>query len=250
MSEQLQHLVLVRHGKSVGDARREAWQRGEPFIATKLPEHEELIPDGYIENEAGGNWINRNILLGQYALRHFDYYICSSVLRAEQAAIALDLPDALWQEDPRLDERNRGDIRGLRKQEHKAQYPDSYDQMITDPLHWLPPHGETIMDLVEKQTDFYQDLEMMARTAIIVGHRDTMWASMAPLEGLSETELAKVNTNNIHNGQIWHYTSIDPKTGWQAPQLMWKFVVDPLHPETASGWQVLPNIVQQYVQVA
>lgn len=249
MSETLQHLVLVRHFESEGDARRGAWRRGEPFKTDKLPEEEGLTPHGYIEGPYSGEFVREEVI-GKLALHHFDYYFVSSVLRAEQSAGVMDLPDALWQEDPRLNERNRGLVRGLRKEQHKQRYPESYEQMVSDPLHWTPPGGNSILDVAELQTDFLEDIKYIARSAIVVGHRDSMWASMMPLEGLNEAELAAVNTDDIHNGQIWHYTSIHPETGWQAPQLMWKRSIDPIHPETDTGWQTLPNVVRQYAKIA
>lgn len=80
----------------------------------------------------------------------------------------------------------------------------------------------------------------------MVGNRDSMWASMKPLEGLSDEQLDAVNTNDIHNGQIWHYTSIDPRTSIQAPRPIWKRVVDPLL-NYDSGWIYLENVAKQLV---
>lgn len=229
--------------------RRAAWKRGEQYETGKYPEEEELSPQGYIESACSGDWIKRNILLGRFALHHFDYYFVSSVVRTEQSAIAMNLPDALWQEDPRLNERNRGRVRGLHKQQHRALYPESYRQMLAEPLGWTPPGGQSMLDVVEQLTDFYEDIKLTG-SVLVAGHRDSMWAFMKPVEGLSNEELAAVNTDEIRNGQIWHYTSIDPATGRQAPQLMWKYSIDPMHPETATGWQVLPNIARYYKQVA
>jgi broad specificity phosphatase PhoE len=244
MSEMLQHLVIARHGQSEGDVRRAAWRRGESYETDKTPEEEGITPQGERESVRGGQFIQREIL-GRYALKYFDYFFVSKSPRSEQSAVAMDLPDAFWQEDPRLNERDRGLIRGLRKEQHRALYPESYAQMLADPLHWVPPGGKSMMDMADMLADFYEDIRNV-KSAIIVGHRDSMWAFAKMVEGLSDEAFAAYDTESISNGQIWHYTSLDPATGKRAPQLMWKYVVDPMHPETSAGWQILPHIAERY----
>lgn len=244
MNETLQHLILVRHGESEGDVRREAWRRGQPLVSSKSPEDEELTARGYEQSEASGAWLNKHLLLGGWALQSFDLCYVSSVLRTEQAALAMNLHDALWQEDERLNERNRGLVRGLTKEQHNLQFPKSYKDMLSDPLHWTPPGGESILDVISKLSDFYEDMHSV-RSIVASGHRDSMWASMAPLEGLDVQALAQINTGEITNGQIWHYTSIDPQTGRQAAKLMWKRIINPLSPEPSIGWQILTHAIAE-----
>lgn len=76
MSETLQHLVLVRHGKSEGDERREAWQSGKPFVTSKTPDEEGLVPLGYAESGAAGGWIERNITARRMGIRLFRLVLC------------------------------------------------------------------------------------------------------------------------------------------------------------------------------
>jgi hypothetical protein len=116
--------------------------------------------------------------------------------------------------------------------------------MKADPLHWIPPSGESMLDVAERFRRFYLDISFL-RSAIVIGHRDQMWGAMQPLEGLSEDELLAVDTDKIVNGGIIHYTSLDPVTGEQAPTIMWKRSVDPMHPETSAGWQVLPHVAER-----
>lgn len=247
MSESLQHLVLVRHGESEGDVRRAAWKSGQEAQASKLPEDEELTSRGAEQSRKAGLWIIKNILQ-KHNPSAFDGYFVSTALRSLQSAVAMDLEGAVWQADSRLDERNRGRIRGLHSKTHEQLFPDSFQQMKSDPLHWVPPGpgGEAILPhLVGKFHSFYDDIQDM-ESAIVVGHRDEMWAAMQPLECLSDDELLAVNTNDIHNAQIIQYTSLDPATGEQAPRLLWKRSVNPISPTVQTPWQYLSQAAILY----
>lgn len=185
-----------------------------------------------------GLWIAKYILEA-YALDYFDGSFVSMSTRSLQSAVAMEYENTLWQGDTRLNERNRGEVRGLKAEQHRQRYPASYQQMQTDPLHWLPPGGESILDVAERWRSFYHDIKDM-ESALIVGHRDQMWAAMQPLEHLSESELLAVNTDDIHNAQIIHYTSLDPETGQETGQLQWKRSIDPMYPDSqTSNWQKL-----------
>jgi broad specificity phosphatase PhoE len=239
MGETLQHLVLVRHGESWGDKRRQAWMNGEDYIADKTPEKEEITPNGEEQCRIAGLWVIQNVIK-KYGLPGFDMCLVSSSLRSEQSAMAMELDTAVWQEDHCLDERDRGHIRGLRSEQHERIYPESYKEMKADPLHWTPPGGEAMVpDAVERVRQFLINIEG-ARSVIAVTHRDLMWAAMQPLEGLDDGELAAVNTDDIHSAQIFHYTSINPANGEPALDLTWKLSVDPMQPEASAGWQFLP----------
>lgn len=239
MGEALQHLVLVRHGESEGDVRRAAWRRGEMVRAAKMPEEEEITALGVRQCHQAGQWIAKHILQ-RYSLPGFDGYFVSSALRSLQSAVAMDLDGAVWQTDERLDERNRGHIRGLLPAEHKYYFPESFEQMKTDPLHWSPPGGETMMEVVDKCTEIYECISNL-RSVIIVAHRDTTWAFKSFIEHLNDIEMAAVDTEIIGNACTLHYTSINPKTSQQLSELTWSYFINPTMPETATGWQMLPN---------
>ena len=101
-----------------------------------------------------------------------------------------------------------------------------------------------MLDVAERFRSFYDDIGFL-RSVIVVGHRDQMWGAMQPLEGFGDDELLAVDTEAIGNGQIIHYTSLDPITGDQAPALMWKRSVDPMHHEIPTDWQLLPHIAEK-----
>jgi len=235
MGETIQHLVLVRHGEDEGDVRRAAWKRGELISTTKVRELEEVTARGVEQSHRAGLWIQEYIIAA-YGLVAFDGCYVSSALRSEQSATALDLAVAVWQEDHSLDERNRGRIRGLRPEQHRGLYPQSFEQMKNDPLHWLPPGGESLVpDVTNRVRQFMENIEG-ARTVLAETHRDWIWAAGIVL-GFT------VNTDDIHNGQIIHLTSIDPETGQQASELLWMRSVDPTEVNGSGEWQAMQHAI-------
>ena len=239
MNESLQHLVFVRHGESEGDLRRAAWKRGETFVSVKMPEDEEITYRGVEQCQRAGLWILEHIL-NQNKLTQFDGNFVSLSLRSLQSAIALDTGCKDWQGDERLNERNRGSVRGLTPKQHHERFPDSYIMMRSDPLHWVPPQGQSIVDVMRCWQSFYQDIKDL-RSVIVVGHRDQIWAAMKDIENLSDDELLAVDTDTIHNGQIIHYTSINPYTDEECMNLAWKRSTN-IEAADGAAWERLPNI--------
>jgi broad specificity phosphatase PhoE len=181
-----------------------------------------------------------------YGLNDFDGCYVSPALRSEQSAIAMNIENSVWQKLDSLDERNRGDIRGLRSEQHRKKYSDSFEQMRENPLHWVPPGGESIIDVAGRVRDFLEEISNET-SVLAVTHRDWMWAAQMTLEDMDETELSKVNTDLIHNAQIVHYSSLDPKNGEQAERLLWKRSINPARPTNNSEWQELSNVEDSVV---
>lgn len=244
MNETLQHLIFVRHGESEGDVRRAAYKRGESYKTLKTPEQEELTLRGEEQSRLAGQWIQEHII-NKLGLISFDGSYVSSSLRSEQSAAALDLSIAVWQDDQDLDERNRGKVRGLRPKQHRDLFPESYLQMNERPLHWIPPGGESILQVAKRAERFMEKIEG-SRNVLTVGHRDWIWAAMLIIERLTEEELAAVDTDAIQNAQIIEYTSINPHTRRAAPALLWKRSVNPVQPEGTNNWQILHHIAELY----
>lgn len=220
----LQHLVIARHGEGEGDTRRAKAKQGFHDKPTKATFEEELTENGRGQSMAGGRWITK-FVLEAYGFESFDKYLMSPAIRAKQTAESLT-PDADWIVEDLLDERNRGEISGWPRQAHEAIYPDSYRLMVDDPLHWIPPGGESIISVSQRASILRRNLKKY-KSALLSTHRDWIWASMVPLEGLSEAALADVNTDVIENGQIIHYTSVNPNTGNAEAGLMWKRTINP-----------------------
>lgn len=225
MSEvRLQHLVIVRHGEGEGDIRRAAAKRGHHDKPTKTTFEEELTQVGIEQSVLAGKWIAEQVL-DRYDMAKFDSYFVSPPIRNLQSAKAID-PEASWKIEELIDERDRGKISGFPRQAHATLYPESYDTMIADPLHWIPPGGESILSVAERAQKFVDGLKKQG-SVIAVTHRDWIWASKTALENIERENLADVDTDNIHNSQILHYTTIDPSTGEDTHKLIWKRTVCP-----------------------
>lgn len=225
VSGKIEHLVIVRHGESEGDVRRAAIRAGHPIELTKSPTEEDETVKGAEQSAAAGRWITKHVLRA-YNMESFDLYLRSPLKRTRQSSESLQLPNAHWQDEPLLAERDRGLIRGLAKEAHKQRFPESYKQMVCDPLHWTPPHGESIMDVVARIERLFVKIRPI-RGVILETHRDLIWAAHAPIEGLSESQLAVVNTDAIENGQVIHCMSINPYTSKHETSLLWKRSVSP-----------------------
>lgn len=226
MSESLPwHRVLVRHGESEGDIRREAYARGEVFTMVKTVEEEEITPRGEEQSRLSGLWIQEHViarhgLMAQRGFRSTVGFYASPTYRTAQSAVAMDVSDT-WQSDIDLNERDRGKIKGWPKKRHEAEYPESYAMMKEDPLHWCPPGGESILGVAERARRFMEHVDDHF-LAIIVGHRDWMWAAQMDIERLSEEQLSKVDTDAINNAQVIYYTNVNPDDGCIDPGVIWK----------------------------
>lgn len=237
------HLVLVRHGESEGDVRRK-----QKLPALKHPIHEEQTKVGHEQSRAAGSWITKHIL-GAYGLNGFNKYLVSPLIRTRQSANSLDLSD-VWVEDPRLAERNRGDIQGLTNKQHIERFPRSYKQMSEHPFHWVPPHGESILAVSHRFGELVNDLDNI-NNVLIMTHRDVIWAALVPLEGFDLKKVESVNTDEINNGQVIHYTNINPRTGEaESSDMVWKRSVDPSGdniPVQNAEWINVSNLYQSRV---
>lgn len=214
------HLVLVRHGESEGDVRRREGTR-----ALKHPIEEQQTEKGHKQSQIAGIWIAKYIF-EIYNFEYFDQYLASPLVRTKQSAHSLGL-SASWIDEPRLAERDRGNIQGLTKQQHKENHPESYKAMHEHPFHWVPPGGESILAVSHRVGAVFDELAN-ASTVLIMTHRDVLWAAHVPLDGLSIDDAEKLDTSSIHNSQVVHYTNMNPNSGKvDGTQLTWKRSVDP-----------------------
>ncbi len=198
------HLVVVRHGESEGDVRRSMIRNGTAVHLEKHPRQEEQTKLGHEQSVAAGKWIINNIL-EEYGLEKFDKYETSPLIRTYQSADSLGL-NAKWHLNSRLIERNRGKVHGYTKTEHKAKYPESFEHLKQSTFSWKPPGGETISQVADRAAKFL-DENSNEHTIIAMTHRDWMWAVHMPLEGVVPAEMDSINTDNIENAHIFHYTT-------------------------------------------
>lgn len=217
---QPRHLVLVRHGESEGDVRRKLGAQ-----ASKHPKDENQTERGDRQSQTTGRWIAKYIMQF-YGFDCFDSYLTSPLIRTKQSAESLGL-SGNWVDEPRLTERNRGDIQGMTKRQHKEQHPDSYQKMLDYPFHWTPPGGESILAVSHRFGELVDDLGNVEKV-LIMTHRDVLWAAHVPLDKLDLEDVEHVDTDSIHNGQVIHYTNINPNSGLaESVQYSWKRSIDP-----------------------
>ena len=239
---QPRHLILVRHGESEGDVRRKLGTS-----ALIHPNDEKQTEAGHIQSQLTGRWIAKYIMQ-VYGFEKFDSYLTSPLIRTKQSAESLGLSSS-WAEEPRLTERNRGDIQGLTKRRHKEKYPDSYQAMLDHPFYWVPPGGESILAVSHRFGELVDNLTN-TNNVLIMTHRDVLWAAHVPLDRLALDKMEDVNTDSIHNGQVIHYTNINPTSGAvESMELAWKRSVNPSSDASANELNDWFQIVEPSVQV-
>ena len=239
---QPRHLVLVRHGESEGDVRRKLGTS-----ALIHPNDEKQTEAGHRQSQLTGLWIAKYIMQ-VYGFKQFDAILTSPLIRTKQSAESLGLGSG-WAEEPRLTERNRGDIQGLTKQQHKDKFPDSYKSMFDHPFYWVPPGGESILTVSHRFGELVDDLTN-TNNVLIMTHRDVLWAAHVPLDRLALDKMEDVNTDSIHNGQVIHYTNINPTSGAvESMELAWKRSVDPSSDTSENEVNNWVQIIEPSVQV-
>jgi broad specificity phosphatase PhoE len=238
---QPRNLVLVRHGESEGDVRRKLGTH-----ALVHPNDEVQTESGHKQSQLTGLWIAKYIMQ-VYGFKQFDAYLTSPLIRTKQSAESLVLSDD-WVEDVRLTERNRGDIQGLTKQQHKEKYPDSYQAMHSHPFYWVPPSGESILAVSHRFGELVDDLAV--NNVLMMTHRDVLWAAHVPLDGLALDEIEGIDTDSIHNGQVVHYTNINPTSGLpESMEFTWKRSIDPSSDTSTDEVNNWAQIVKLSIQV-
>ena len=218
------YLALLRHGESEGDVRRLRQRAGEAVITTKTSDQEGLTSDGWASSEAAGLWVKQYIL-GPRGWSRFDSQQTSPSPRCVQTAHALDLGE--FGVNALIEERHRGDVRGLSPREYEKRFPDSYAVMLANPLYWQPPgpKGESIGGEVAKRVEEVLGSLAGVKSALFVTHRDNIWTFLGLLEGWEG-----IDTDKITNNTFIEYSSLDPITGVDCGELSW---VRWSHPEIA-----------------
>lgn len=237
MSEFLpKHLVLVRHGESEGDVRRAMANQPLSNKLNKHPRDEAQTKFGHEQSAIAGRWIAK-FILQMYQLKSFDWQFVSPLLRTKQSADSMNLNND-WQIDYRLSERDRGLVQGMTKREHQKQFPKSYQQMLDHPFYWKPPEGESLLKVATRFNSLVDDfISSEIISAVLMTHRDVLWASLLPIDGLDIDEVENVNTDTLLNGHVLHYTNINPMTNnLESSNLVWKRSCTPWKSQPKPTW--------------
>lgn len=240
----LENLVLVRHGESDGNhAHFNANENGNTdYFTSEFRDRPgalwALTERGREQAKIAGSWLTENVLNGR-----FDVCFTSSMVRAEQTAALLDLPDASWREpDPKLNERNWGDIETMPHEEYIERYPRNVVRRNGDYLNWKPPGGESMAEVMVRISQFYTDITAAhaGESVLAVCHGEVMTAARGNIEevrtGRRLASLKRRKYERIDNTSIIWYTSRDPETKLATTALNWYRIANP-EKGTDTGWK-------------
>ena len=211
-------LLLVRHGRSEGNEALEAAKRGdlslmtEAFLARSAMNYR-LVPEGAVQAEQAGLFIRDWMETAGFAT--FDRCYVSPYLRAMETAARLDLPDAMWQRESLVRERDYGNWEGLDRPQTRERYPRSSELKQRNKFLWRPECGESISDVELRVREMLATMarELSGRRVVCVTHEDVMWTFRYRLEKLTIGEWLEFQEDEKHdivNGGILHYTRERP----------------------------------------
>lgn len=215
-------LVLVRHGKSEGNAANRRSRRNDhsdftPEFRDRPSSLWRLTDEGIDEAARTGIWIKENI--GSY----FDKYYVSEYIRAIETAANLKLPDAKWYLEFYLREREWGEMDVMPANERDEKFADVMAWRKRDVFYSRPRGGESHADLCLRVDRVLDTLhrECSDKKVIVVAHSEVIWAMRIRLERMNQKtyeyiwndmpkdEFEKYYKN--YNGQVIHYTRRDER---------------------------------------
>lgn len=236
-------LFLVRHGQSEGNLALEAAKHGDTSWMTE--EYQQRIAADYRLSTLGreqavgaGRWI-RDWMTDRNVDR-FDRFYCSPFARARETAALLGVPNAEWQLEPLLRERDFGLWEGRSRSDVAKRFPLSAEAKERNRFLWRPDGGESTPDLDMRAREVLATLarEMSQQRVMVVTHEDVMWAFRFRLEKMTVERWIETQDDDDHdivNCGILHYTRLSDDS--PASAIEEKFcrvrVVDPLNPDAA-----------------
>ena len=205
-------LFLIRHGQSEGNAAIHLAKHGDDSAYTEkfLRRHSSkwrLTDRGIMQARETGEWLRLN------TNTMFDHYYVSDYLRAKETAAELGFPNARWQIDFLLNEREYGEI----DPDSGAYKKDSFHKTNESKTEFYLRIGHIIQKLHR---------ECEGERVIIVSHGEVMWEFRRQLEQMSPERLEELKSslnplNWIKNGQILHYTRRNPQRYGIVPHFNW-----------------------------
>jgi broad specificity phosphatase PhoE len=244
------HFVLVRHGKSRGNTVLEAIESPDPRIRQRALEIVRasdssawpLEEIGILQAQSAGAWLNAHEdefrLDGEPLPRvPFSFSLVSPFPRTQETAKHLGLANADWTIEPRIRERDWGDVDSLGGVLHRELYPEDYSVMKRDAYHWLPPNGESFESAVHGRiADVIGTIRSVKQMrALLVTHGDIRWAFRFIFEGMTPESFSEAYNgpkNRSVCGQITHYARINPETRMiEPPGVVWMRMIDPMNPD-------------------
>lgn len=241
------NVVFVRHGQSEGNEA--ITKKRDHNIDLYTPEFRKrhgstwrLTDRGIYQAQAAGKWIKENI-----GGTFFRYYT-SSYLRAMETAYHLALPEARWLLHPYLHERIWGLIENMPWEKANEVFVLDFELRDIERWFWRPPRGES-MDFLRFRVDrgVFDTLhrECEEKDVLLVCHGEVMVAADACIKRLNPFDCnlllcSKDDRDKTHNGQVVHYSRVNPSTGEVEKYLNWKRSICPWDPSLSSNeWEKL-----------
>lgn len=244
-------LVLVRHGESEGNVANKRDRAGDPSLLTESHRARHtstyrLTENGIKQAKAAGQWIRKSIP------GSFDHFLTSPFVRARETAAYLDLPNAAWEVDPYLVERDHGELDGLSQAEKLDKFgPDKVREILHN-FYRKAPNGESRLDIGLRWDRVMLSLSKRhsEHRVIIVAHETIIESGLIrrlhwSVEQFQQWKEANDPKTKIHNCQVIHFTRRNPETGQVIDKVRWWRSVCPWQPELTPGsWQ--PIVPHQY----
>lgn len=213
------NLLIVRHGESLGNLANRMREKGDLSLAERLrgthTAHWPLTKKGIEQAKATGVFLNK--MCREHSM-FFDRMYVSSYSRAMKTAGLLEIIRAEWIIDPRITERDWGDLDNYTEEERREKFAQAITLRTVEPFFWAPHNGESFKDLIIRIRDFIDTLVRAdVPNVIVVCHGEVMKAfrilfqQMTPME-YKEMEFSKDPLKRIHNCQIDHYSRRNPET--------------------------------------
>lgn len=206
------HLVLVRHGESVGNvaATRAEAQGAAVVDVTTRDADTPLSPRGREQAAALGSWIAALPTAEQP-----EVVWCSPYLRTvETARLALAVPglDLPWRRDERLRDRELGILDRLTWRGVQEQHPqEAARRRHLGKMYHRPPGGESWADVALRLRAALGDLQERdaGRRVLVVAHDAVVMLLRYVLEELTEDEIMAVaREHSVHNASVTRFDRV------------------------------------------
>jgi broad specificity phosphatase PhoE len=238
----VEDLFLVRHAESEGNvaAGQDPDHGRSSEYAKRVRQRPHwlwrLSPAGELQAAVTGVWLRDQLAACEGGL----VAATSPHLRAMETAAKLRIPDAAWEVEPDLRERDWGDwdSRSAALQGHEIRRQQEY------PFDWCPPGGESMSLLIRRVTaPLRRLLGASAVAAVVVTHADALWALryvMADLSPTSWLELFRSECPTPNCGVI-HFSRRHPQTGELSSRFAWYRRHCPWRESTAGAIVEVPH---------
>lgn len=200
-------LFVLRHGLCTGNAADQASRKGDhslftPTLRSGPSDEWPLVPSGLPAIRRAGEWLRAHS-------PHFDHYVTSPLLRAQQTSVELGFKNARWVLDPLLRERNWGGLECLPHPERVSRLVAAGRSAQEDSLSWHPPNGESLEIVMQRVRECLARLQARFShgRVLLVTHGGPIQAIRVLQRQLPPPAYATfiAGSNHVRNAQIFRF---------------------------------------------